>query len=106
MPFSVAAFFVVFGAYNAAIWPLQIVAYLAGPSPWRWCLVPLQRPIDLGTGFGSAWLRLVSFAGPMVVGFTMAHFGIGTVFAVFAAVPVLAAIVTGLCAIETKGAGE
>ena len=40
----------------------------------------------LGTGFGSAWLRLGSFVGPVVVGFTMAHFGIQYVFAVFAAV--------------------
>lgn len=57
----------------------------------------------IGTGLGSAWLRLGSFAGPMVVGFTMAHYGIGTVFAVFAAVLVVGAIVTALCAIETKG---
>lgn len=38
----------------------------------------------LGTGLGSAWLRLGSFAGPLVVGFTMAHFGIQYVFAIFA----------------------
>ena len=43
-----------------------------------------------------------SFAGPMVVGFTMAHFGIQYVFAVFAAVLVVGALVTALCAIETK----
>ncbi len=57
----------------------------------------------IGTGLGSAWLRLGSFAGPMVVGFTMAHFGIQYVFAVFAAVLVVGAVVTALCAIETKG---
>ena len=57
----------------------------------------------LGTGLGSAWLRLGSFAGPIVVGFVMAQFGIQYVFAVFAAFLVLGAIVTGLCAIETKG---
>ncbi len=57
----------------------------------------------LGTGLGSAWLRLGSSAGPLVVGFTMAQFGIQYVFAVFAAVLVFGAIVTGLGAIETKG---
>ncbi len=30
MPFSVEEFFAVFARYNEAIWPLQIVAYLAG----------------------------------------------------------------------------
>ncbi|MGL4285150.1 MAG: MFS transporter, partial [Phreatobacter sp.] len=56
----------------------------------------------LGTGLGSAWLRLGSFAGPLLVGFTMAHFGIQYVFAAFAAVLVVGAVITGLCAIETR----
>lgn len=30
MPFTVDEFFAVFAGYNAAIWPMQIVAYLAG----------------------------------------------------------------------------
>lgn len=30
MPFSAGEFFALFGVYNTAIWPLQIVAYLAG----------------------------------------------------------------------------
>lgn len=57
----------------------------------------------LGTGLGSAWLRLGSFAGPLVVGWTMAHFGIQYVFAIFAAVLVLGALITAGFAIETKG---
>ncbi len=57
----------------------------------------------LGTGLGSAWLRLGSFAGPLVVGFTMAHFGIQYVFAIFAGFLLLGAVITALCAIETKG---
>ena len=44
------------------------------------------RPRALGTVLSSPWLRLGSLAGPMVVGFTMAHFGIQYVFPVFAAV--------------------
>ncbi len=39
MPFSVEEFFAVFAAYNTAIWPLQIVAYLGGVASvamlWR-----------------------------------------------------------------------
>ncbi|WP_290686820.1 MULTISPECIES: MFS transporter [unclassified Haematobacter] len=57
----------------------------------------------LGTGLGSAWLRLGSFAGPLVVGWTMAHFGIQYVFAIFAAVLVVGALITALFGIETKG---
>ena len=57
----------------------------------------------LGTGLGSAWLRLGSFAGPLVVGWTMAHFGIQYVFIIFAGVLLLGALITGLFAIETKG---
>ncbi len=40
MPFTVDEFFAVFAAYNAAIWPLQIIAYLAGLL----VLVLLRRP--------------------------------------------------------------
>jgi putative MFS transporter len=57
----------------------------------------------LGTGLGSAWLRLGSSAGPLVVGWTMAYAGLQYVFAVFAAVLVVGAIVTLLFATETKG---
>lgn len=57
----------------------------------------------LGTGLGSAWLRLGSFAGPLVVGWTMAHFGIEYVFAIFAVSLLVGAAITAFCAIETKG---
>jgi hypothetical protein len=40
MPFTVDEFFAVFADYNAAIWPVQIVAYLAGLL----ILVALRRP--------------------------------------------------------------
>ena len=40
MPFTVDEFFAVFADYNAAIWPMQIVAYLAGLL----ILVVLRRP--------------------------------------------------------------
>ena len=57
----------------------------------------------LGTGLGSAWLRLGSSAGPLITGWVMAYAGIQYVFAVFAAVLVIGAIVTLLFATETKG---
>jgi putative MFS transporter len=57
----------------------------------------------LATGVGSAWLRIGSSAGPIVVGFTMATLGLDSVFAVFAAVLLIGAAVTAFSAIETKG---
>lgn len=57
----------------------------------------------IGTGLGSAWLRLGSSAGPIVVGSVIAGFGIQYVFAVFAVILLIGAAVTGLFAIETKG---
>lgn len=57
----------------------------------------------LGTGLGSAWLRLGSSAGPIVVGTIMASSGISTMFAAFAVVLLVGAVVTMLFAIETKG---
>lgn len=57
----------------------------------------------LGTGLGSAWLRLGSSTGPLLVGWIMAASGIGVVFAAFAGVLVVGAMVTLLFAIETKG---
>jgi MFS transporter, putative metabolite:H+ symporter len=38
----------------------------------------------IGTGLGSAWLRLGSAAGPLVIGLVIADFGIQYVFVVFA----------------------
>ena len=57
----------------------------------------------LGTGLGSAWLRLGSSAGPLVVGWTIAYAGIQYVFALFAAFLLVGAAVTVLFATETKG---
>lgn len=57
----------------------------------------------IGTGLGSAWLRLGSSAGPIVVGTIMGAAGIQYVFATFAGVLVVGALITMLFAIETKG---
>lgn len=57
----------------------------------------------LGTGLGSAWLRLGSSTGPMLVGLLMGSAGIQYVFAAFAAISLVGAVTTALFAIETKG---
>lgn len=57
----------------------------------------------IGTGTGSAWLRLGSSAGPIVVGFIMSTLGIQYVFATFSAILIVGALITMLFAIETKG---
>lgn len=57
----------------------------------------------MGTGFGSAWLRLGSSAGPLLVGWIMAQFGINFVFGAFACVLLLGGVVTAIGAVETKG---
>ena len=57
----------------------------------------------LGIGCSSAWLRLGSSAGPLVVGYVSGAFGIHWVFAVFACVLAVGAVVTRLFAVETAG---
>lgn len=57
----------------------------------------------IGTGLGSAWLRLGSASGPLVVGAVIAGIGLRYVFVAFAAVLLAGAAVTLLCALETKG---
>ncbi len=57
----------------------------------------------LGTGVGSAWLRLGSATGPLIVGVAVSGAGVQYVFGVFAVVLILTGIITSLFAIETKG---
>ncbi|ASN53743.1 MFS transporter [Sinomonas sp. R1AF57] len=57
----------------------------------------------IGTGFGSAWLRAGSSAGPLLVAWIMDGFGIGWVFIAFAGIALLGGLVTIFFAIETKG---
>lgn len=58
----------------------------------------------VATGFGSAWLRAGSTVGPILVGWIVdAKVGISWVFAAFAVVALVGALVTHFFAIETKG---
>ena len=56
----------------------------------------------IGVSTATAWLRLASMAGPTIVG-TMIGYGLGSVFLTFGLVALLAAVVVGTFAIETKG---
>jgi MFS transporter, putative metabolite:H+ symporter len=57
----------------------------------------------LGTGLGSAWLRIGSSIGPTLVGTIVGTYGIQYVFVAFAGFAVVGGLITLAFAIETKG---
>ena len=57
----------------------------------------------IGSGFSSAWLRLGSSIGPLMVGFIVAGYDLRFVFTAMAIIAAIGGIVTLLFAIETKG---
>ena len=75
---------------------INIGVYLYTPE-----LYP-TRTRALGVGTATAWLRFASMIGPTAVGFMIAG-GLQSVFLTFAAVAVIAAVITAAFAIETKG---
>jgi putative MFS transporter len=75
----------------------SIAAYLYTPEIYP------TRLRALGTGIATAWLRVASFIGPVVVGYLLAGPGITSVFAVFAVVSLIGGIVSWLFAVETSG---
>ena len=75
---------------------INIGVYLYTPE-----LYP-TRVRALGVGAATAWLRFASMIGPTVVGMMLAG-GLPSVFVTFAIVAAIAAVITGLFAIETKG---
>lgn len=75
---------------------INIGVYLYTPE-----LYP-TRARALGVGAATAWLRFASMIGPAVVGMMLAG-GLPSVFATFAAGAAIAAVITGLYAVETKG---
>jgi MFS transporter, putative metabolite:H+ symporter len=60
------------------------------------------RTRALGVGTATAWLRLASMIGPTAVGY-MVGGGLQSVFWMFAAAALIAAVITGAFAVETKG---
>jgi len=75
---------------------INIGVYLYTPE-----LYP-TRARALGVGTATAWLRFASMIGPTAVGYMIAS-GMGSVFWMFAAAALFAALITGAFAIETKG---
>ena len=75
---------------------INIGVYLYTPE-----LYP-TRVRALGVGTATAWLRFASMIGPTVVGMMIGS-GLPAVFVTFAAVAGLAAVITGLFAVETRG---
>jgi MFS transporter, putative metabolite:H+ symporter len=75
---------------------INIGVYLYTPE-----LYP-TRVRALAVGAATAWLRFASIIGPTVVGMMLAG-GLPPVFATFAVVAAVAAVITGLFAVETKG---
>jgi putative MFS transporter len=75
---------------------INIGVYLYTPE-----LYP-TRVRALGVGTATAWLRFASIIGPTGVGYALAG-GLQSVFLSFAIVAVIAAAITALFAIETKG---
>jgi MFS transporter, putative metabolite:H+ symporter len=57
----------------------------------------------VGAGFGSAWLRIASSLGPLLVGWVVGSYSINYVFVVFGIVLAIGGIICLLFAIETKG---
>jgi len=57
----------------------------------------------VGAGFGSAWLRIASSIGPLLVGWVVGSYSINYVFVVFGIVLVIGGVICLLFAPETKG---
>jgi MFS transporter, putative metabolite:H+ symporter len=57
----------------------------------------------LGSGFGNAWLRIGSIAGPIFIGAVLPLAGLKAVFLAFGLFALLGGIVTALFAIESNG---
>jgi len=93
---NVASVMVLATLAYGAIGSTNAVLYLYTPEIYP------TRLRALGTGLGTAWLRLASMAGPVAVGAVLGAHGIAAVFLMFAAVSVLGAVVASQM-IETRG---
>jgi putative MFS transporter len=77
--------------------PNSIATYLYTPEIYP------TRLRALGTGIASAWLRVASFVGPIIVGYLLAGGGIAAVFGTFALVSLVGGVVSWFFAVETTG---
>ena len=82
---------------NMCVGTMSLAVYLYTPE-----LYP-TRSRALAVGTATAWLRLASIIGPNVVAAMVSRSGLPSLFLVFGLVGIVAAIVVGLFAVETKG---
>jgi putative MFS transporter len=83
------------GAYFCAT-AASIGLYLYTPEIYP------TRVRALGVATATAWLRLASMAGPLIVG-TLTAYGLGSIFLTFALAALMVAIIVRVFAVETKG---
>jgi putative MFS transporter len=57
----------------------------------------------LGSGAATAWLRIASIVGPVIVGYLVAHGGLAKVFLLFGSAGLIATMIVAFFAEETKG---
>jgi putative MFS transporter len=74
----------------------SLVCYLYTPEIYP------TRLRALGSSIATAWLRAGSAIGPVVVGFMLTRFELGTVFLMFALVSVIGGLAALLFAVETR----
>jgi MFS transporter, putative metabolite:H+ symporter len=92
---SVTAVIVLVTLSYGIVGSVNAVLYLYTPEIYP------TRMRALGTGAATCWLRLASAAGPLLVGYLVAHSGTGAVFLMFAAAGVIGAI-AGAAMLETR----
>jgi putative MFS transporter len=93
---NVASVMVLATLSYGAIGSINAVLYLYTPEIYP------TRMRALGTGLGTAWLRVASMAGPLAVGAVMSAQGIAAVFLMFAGVSLFGALAASQM-IETRG---
>ena len=57
----------------------------------------------VGTSVGGSWQRVAAFLGPIVIGYLLPNYGLGSVFLYFGSLAVIGGVITVAFATETKG---
>jgi putative MFS transporter len=80
-----------------AIATIALGLYLYSPEIYP------TRMRALGSSVGSAWLRVASAIGPLVMGLIVAQYPLSTAFLLFGLVCLVGGVVTAVFGVETKG---
>jgi putative MFS transporter len=76
---------------------ISVALYLYSPEIYP------TRMRALGSGVGTAWLRIASAIGPIAVGLVVVQYSTAGAFMLFGIVALFGAVITGLFAVETRG---